>query len=491
MTKTLGTIAADFETQLAVKIAIGGTSGTLVSATDDDGVALPSGRYFFTIDKGNSKKEHISCSLSGTALTNIKSVSRQGVETTGVAREHRVGANVIISDFAHIKKINDLLDGTTSFDSGTPLGYDGAPSITTDNQFATKKYTDDGLALKVDDTQIDTDPTLAADSDTRIPSQKAIKEYADNLSFAGAPNASETVKGIVEIATDAQVAAGTDTGETGAKLVVLPSQLSSVNSKAYTAGEALTANNAVILASGSESAVVTAISTTNTAEDTTNGWWYQSFVTGPNTTKVVAITMRVNTGGGASSYTYRLRSTPAGSDLGSIGSGTINVGDSELTLTFASPVTVTPSTTYYIVVTGPRLRGGTTSSYSGGVSGTSSTSGASWVTPATTVTGDFYFKVFEGYCAAGNVYKASADSSLFVGAGWQTNFIGFAKTSVSSGASVGVQVGNVYTGFSGLTPGAVYYLSNTAGAIASSAGTVSKKVGLADSATSLLIKHDN
>lgn len=42
---------------------------------------------------------------------------------------------------------------------------------------------------------------------------------------AGAPNASETVKGLFEEATDAEVSAGTATGTTGAKLAVTPAKL--------------------------------------------------------------------------------------------------------------------------------------------------------------------------------------------------------------------------------------------------------------------------
>lgn len=146
MSSYLAEIIADFQTQLATAIEIGGTTATLQSATDDDGVALPAGRYFFTIDGDNSSKEHIACTLSGTALTAIKTVSRQGTETSGVLRKHRVGATVTITDFKHIKAINDLLDGTTSFDSATPLGYDGTATISTANQLATKAYVD-GVAI--------------------------------------------------------------------------------------------------------------------------------------------------------------------------------------------------------------------------------------------------------------------------------------------------------------------------------------------------------
>lgn len=140
MSTLLGTILADFTTSLSTELAVGGTSATLSTATDDDSVALPSGRYFFTLDGSNSNKEHISCDLSGTALTNIKSLSRQGVETTGVARKHRIGCSVSLTDFGHIKFINDLVAGTTNLNSTTPLGYDGAPASLTGNQLATVTY---------------------------------------------------------------------------------------------------------------------------------------------------------------------------------------------------------------------------------------------------------------------------------------------------------------------------------------------------------------
>lgn len=181
MATLLGLILADFTTSLATAIAVGGTTATLQSATDDDGIALPAGRYFFTLDGSNSNKEHLSCDLSSTALTNIKSVSRQGVESSGVARAHRIGTTVALTDFAHIKFINDLVAGTTTFNASVPLGYDGAPSITTGNQLATKTY-------------------------------------VDGVAVAGAPNADTTTKGIVEEATQAEVDAKTQTGGTGAKL---------------------------------------------------------------------------------------------------------------------------------------------------------------------------------------------------------------------------------------------------------------------------------
>lgn len=224
MTQTLSkNVIADFSTQLAVKMAVGATTGTLASATDSDSVALPTGVYFLTLDKNNSKKEYIKCTLTGTALTNIQSISRQGALTTGCAREHRVGANVIISDFASLNKINDVLTGVTNFDSATPLGYDGTASITTDNQFTTKKYVDDSTVGISGDETIAGVKTFSSSPIVPTPTtdfQTATKKYADDLAIAGSPDASTTVKGIVEKATTAEIVAGTSTGSTGAELFV-------------------------------------------------------------------------------------------------------------------------------------------------------------------------------------------------------------------------------------------------------------------------------
>lgn len=75
---------------------------------------------------------------------------------------------------------------------------------------------------KIETSVLDTDSTLAANSDTRICSQKATKAYVDS---GGNVNATETTKGIVEIATQAEVNAGTAIGGTGASVAVTPATL--------------------------------------------------------------------------------------------------------------------------------------------------------------------------------------------------------------------------------------------------------------------------
>jgi len=73
---------------------------------------------------------------------------------------------------------------------------------------------------KIETSVLDTDTTLAANSDSKVATQKAVKAYVD---AGGNVNASTTNKGIVEEATQAEVDAGTATGGTGARLYVNPS----------------------------------------------------------------------------------------------------------------------------------------------------------------------------------------------------------------------------------------------------------------------------
>lgn len=78
---------------------------------------------------------------------------------------------------------------------------------------------------KIETSTLDTDTTLAANSDSKIATQKAVKAYVD---AGGNVNASTTQKGIVEEATSAEVVAQTAVGGTGARLFINPSSLSSI-----------------------------------------------------------------------------------------------------------------------------------------------------------------------------------------------------------------------------------------------------------------------
>jgi len=85
---------------------------------------------------------------------------------------------------------------------------------------------------------------------------------------------------------------------------------------------------------------------------------------------------------------------------------------------------------------------------------------------------------------AGRAYRANASNTWSSTAGF---VIGCAAGSIGSGAAGAVQVAGIVDGFSGLTAGAVYYLSTTAGAITATPPTNVVMVGIALSSTQLLL----
>ena len=85
---------------------------------------------------------------------------------------------------------------------------------------------------------------------------------------------------------------------------------------------------------------------------------------------------------------------------------------------------------------------------------------------------------------AGRVYKMDADVLV---KSTQAFFAGFALASASAAGNVTVQQSGVVSGLTGLTTGAVYYASGTAGAITATKPLHPVPIGIAISATQLLI----
>lgn len=135
---------AQFQTTLSLKVAAGATTGTLTSGVDIDGVQAPTATYGFLVDRNNSSKEYFTATLTGANLTAVKTVTAgTGIGTSGFAKAHRKGAEIIMTDHVVLKRLTDILDGTTALDGATPLSYDADPTFTDDKQFVTKKYADD------------------------------------------------------------------------------------------------------------------------------------------------------------------------------------------------------------------------------------------------------------------------------------------------------------------------------------------------------------
>lgn len=267
--------------------------------------------------------------------------------------------------------------------------------------------------------------------------------------------------------------------------------------KSLTAGENISANDAVIVASGNM--------VSNTISNTTSNsnyhiygtnWVGQTFQTSANTVSILGIKVKLGLVGSLnmSSHIFLYATSgglPTGAALVDLASSpTISSDADEYTFTFSSPVSVSPSTTYALVV--DFFHGdssnyiacyyNSSSVYANGTYISTSDSGANWTADSNK---DLYFKVLESYHTPGRIYKAdsSDDSEL------SENFAGFATQSITSGNSGVVAINGIVSGFSSLTKGEQYYLSGTAGAI-STTKAYPKCIGLAVSDTELLITAD-
>jgi hypothetical protein len=140
MSSLIPKVIADLELQIASAIGIGDTSFTLNASTDDDGVAIPAGIYCFTVDNGTSNKEYLIGQVNGTAVTSVKSVSRQGAETTGALKKHRIGAPCILTDFAAVQRVVDILKGVNTLDGANPVSYGTEPTLSDRKELATVGY---------------------------------------------------------------------------------------------------------------------------------------------------------------------------------------------------------------------------------------------------------------------------------------------------------------------------------------------------------------
>lgn len=203
-----------------------------------------------TLEPGTTKEESIKFTgvtqnANGTAtLTGVTrglAFVSPFAETTANKFSHAGGAIFIISNTSAYESElvdaanNQIVGGVKTFTSIPVLP---ASSPTTDNQATRKKYVDDGLALKMALAGTETvtgqktfpsaDATrarVASDTDTSVAEAFVTLGQLSRQAIAGAANASTTVKGIVEEATDAEVTAGTATGATGARLFVNPASI--------------------------------------------------------------------------------------------------------------------------------------------------------------------------------------------------------------------------------------------------------------------------
>lgn len=182
---------------------------------------------------------------------------------------------------------------------------------------------------------------------------------------------------------------------------------------------------------------------------------------------------------------------PSGSFLASatLGAGSIGGTAADYTFTLSSDVSLTASTTYWIVWerTGAlsdtayyNVYGASSNAYAGGAPYYQNASDV-WVAKPD----PYDLRVVAIMTPVqGRVYRASADA-----AGTVDSTLGFVTAAVNPQATATIQTHGTYTALAGLTVGSLYYVSNTLGAISTTPGTVSRKIGISVSATNLVITN--
>ena len=184
-------------------VSSGDATMILSSFADIDGNLLVIGDFgtkgFGTCEPGSSEQEEQICftgvtqNADGTAtLTGVSNVGFLSpyTETANFTKSHAGGTVFVISNTSGFyngftnKDDDETIVGLWQFPNGANTPVLGASYVA---------------------------PTLAP--------QVASKGYVDSVAVSGAPNADTVTKGIVQIATGAQLAAGTGAGSTGATLV--------------------------------------------------------------------------------------------------------------------------------------------------------------------------------------------------------------------------------------------------------------------------------
>lgn len=215
--------------------------GTLITMTD-----FGSDVGYMTLEPGTAREESIKftgITQNGNGTATLTGCSR-GLRfvspfdvVAGNQQAHAGGSIAILSntsafysEYVDIKNAQTI-GGIKTFSSIPVLP---ASDPTTANQAARKAYVDLFMPLAggtftglVSFPSADgSRPQIGSDVDTAIATAFVTLGQLSRQAIAGAADASTTVKGIVEEATQAEVDAGTGTGATGARLFINPSTLS-------------------------------------------------------------------------------------------------------------------------------------------------------------------------------------------------------------------------------------------------------------------------
>lgn len=472
-TKLPQKLVADFTTTLATGISAGGTSVTLFTATDDDGVVLPTGKYLLTIDKDTSQKEYWSCTVTGTNITAISRISRQGTLTSGSQYAHRIGASVTMTDFAAILFLSNLLKGDDDLDASTPLKYDASPSLSDNDELATVGYV----------LSVVTGGTVAFSSQT----------------ISGIAGETLAVGSIVYFkASDQRFwKADKSGGSTSLNLIIGVSQGIATAGNGVTIQLSGLAAQFSSLTPGTKYYLGTAGAVSATYSDCFLGWAFNA------TTILMASFFYDAIPGNTSNHyvvyeedseasddyiitiTPSIIAYPIGLTI-NFKAATANTGAATLNVNGIGAIAIKKNVTEDLTTGDILANQIQTVVYDGTnfqlITATNSGGATKSITAGATI---------NGATLPVPVYQNKTDNEFYACDGNDLNalkFLGFAVSNGTDGNPMTVRFTGIVSGFTGLDEGEKYYLSDTVGTIQNSPGTYEVLVGVAISQTELLIQ---
>lgn len=266
----------------------------------------------------------------------------------------------------------------------------------------------------------------------------------------------------------------------------------------FTAGETISAGQAVAVASSTAATSAFNGTTAASSGNNTTTWQAQRFTTpATGAGRVTGITLNLTANGATFSGTVRISlysdggSSP-GTELASSSPVSVNCSSGADCATLGTldngTATVSDSTNYYAVVR--CLTNCTTpwdlimqvwrANSAGQNTMQTTNSGSSW----SNINGMLKGSVSYSGVTSGAVYLASASSQTFRYFG----FVGLAENSASAGQSVTVDLAGLSTATSTTATSTTYYLGNTNGTLSTTAGTNSLKVGTGLSNLGILLR---
>lgn len=483
----------NFKTSLT-QVWSGGAGAINVANTPN--FTFPSGVTTYVVvnpGKSNMQIAEINAYDSGNKTLTVNNITvEKGASVNSTAQTHTVGSELIISDnyqfwadiqAAILTKMNLDIDNTvtagkTTFTS-TAEAQLGLQNVTTTQR--------DAL-------------TGVADGDTIYNTTSWQVEWREGGAWVAndvggsVPNASETVAGKVEIATQAEFDAWTDTGWTGAKLVAPPSMIKSVVEYSKTAWENITAGDALRMWL-TEEVNATHLSGWSTSTSWAVGYSTAAFSGGQWFLTTEAWTMKrvrvrvSNTWSPTFNMSLKVYSdtswTLVSTSTNTIDASTVS-GNTDLDFDFNAGA-LADATTYYALLEPDAVWDtsnyinwvfSTDSSYSDGLSYEVDNT-LSWT--SLSAGWDKYFAVYLETEDITRVYKTDASDATRI------NFIWISDETSTSGNPVVLRTEGVDDNQTGLTENTTYYLSDTPWAIDEAAGTNSVKIGKSIWTTELLI----